>query len=82
MVTTNPRATIFKGFIYINKTMVSVFKRFIQRNLLNLLTVGIPQMFLKSLFFIFYFSLLTPKERESIINILEGLAGLDIDFPH
>lgn len=55
MVTTNPRATIFKGFIYINKTMVSVFKRFIQRNLLNLLTVGIPQMFLKSLFFIFLY---------------------------
>ena len=29
---------------------------------------------------IFYFSLLTSKERESIINILEGMIGLDIDF--
>ncbi|MCP1638310.1 transcriptional regulator with XRE-family HTH domain [Streptococcus gallinaceus] len=38
-----------------------------------------PNVFKK---LIFYFSLLTPKERESIINILEGLAGLDIDFPH
>lgn len=30
--------------------------------------------------FIFYFFLLMLKERESIINILEGLVGLDIDF--
>lgn len=29
---------------------------------------------------IFYFALLTPKERESIINILEGIVGLNIDF--
>lgn len=36
-----------------------------------------PNVFKK---LIFYFSLLTPKERESIINILEGMVGLDIDF--
>ena len=36
-----------------------------------------PNVFKK---IIFYFSLLTPKERESIINILEGMVGLDIDF--
>ncbi|CYT78438.1 XRE family transcriptional regulator [Streptococcus suis] len=38
-----------------------------------------PNVFKK---LIFYFSVLTPKERESIINILEGLADLDIDFSH
>ncbi|HEM3662507.1 helix-turn-helix transcriptional regulator [Streptococcus suis] len=38
-----------------------------------------PNVFKK---LIFYFSILPPKERESIINILEGLADLDIDFPH
>ncbi|GAB6707633.1 helix-turn-helix domain-containing protein [Streptococcus uberis] len=38
-----------------------------------------PNVFKK---LIFYFSILTPKERESIINILEGLSGLDVDFPH
>ena len=36
-----------------------------------------PNVFKK---LIFYFSLLTSKERESIINILEGMIGLDIDF--
>ncbi len=36
-----------------------------------------PNVFKK---LIFYFSLLTSKERESIINILEGMVGLDIDF--
>ncbi|MCK3922843.1 helix-turn-helix transcriptional regulator [Streptococcus suis] len=38
-----------------------------------------PNVFKK---LIFYFSILPQKERESIINILEGLADLDIDFPH
>lgn len=36
-----------------------------------------PNVFKK---LIFYFFLLTSKERESIINILEGMVGLDIDF--
>lgn len=31
---------------------------------------------------IFYFSLLSQKEKESIINILEGITGLDVDFSH
>ena len=38
-----------------------------------------PDVFKK---LIFYFSLLPQKERESIINILEGLSDIDIDFPH
>ncbi|CTN97276.1 putative phage-related chromosomal island protein [Streptococcus pneumoniae] len=38
-----------------------------------------PDVFKK---LIFYFSLLSPKERESIINILEGLSDIDIDFPY
>ena len=38
-----------------------------------------PDVFKK---LIFYFSLLSQKERESIINILEGLSDIDIDFPY
>ena len=37
-----------------------------------------PDVFKK---LIFYFSLLSQKERESIINILEGLSDIDLDFP-
>lgn len=37
-----------------------------------------PDVFKK---LIFSFSLLPKKERESIINILEGLSDIDLDFP-